>query len=639
MAGPIGCGKTTMVLCWGWAGSAPPVYVNCDLRRRANAPLTPRDLGELKREVLLQLGIPASALLPIGPELDVQYLRATAERQITLIVENAIQVSEIAALTPCSPTSLMLVTVRQLTGELRDAYDFVVLDGLDDDGALDLLAHSYGRHHLDSELEEAKALLDYCDRMPWPLRMLGVELGRRVDEDGAVSSVLAGFRATDLPRFAESITGWAARSCSQLPEPIMRDVAALAGHPGQEFTRASASYLLGHAADDAIAALQDAGLLAVGIKGRFRLHQHVHNYAVEYAGRFDIDLDHFSARTVTYYADNAVAGDHHAGDRLRAYGQRRVAPWSLSGPPGKWMVAERHVWPDLVATAYRMRRDVDVCQLCGALELLMLTEGEHDLYAIVNEYGILSAERSGNPRLIVRAHQAQSRAHRGQHQFELASSELAIAEQFLKACSSDYIDRQDYSSVSEFRGDLYLDIGQAENAAAAYRRSVAVDQEIDDKRSFSIDARKLAKSLVVMGGDNDLAEALRWLDAAEPAAAEEVRTHGPRNLGRLRMVRADALTAMNNISDAKAEYELADQDIEKSGSRDNYWIELNDIAGRIAFLSGDAFKAREYWQPILDYYIKVAHPRMSDFQQKVNGCEPIDPKKESVFRRLWARPR
>jgi tetratricopeptide (TPR) repeat protein len=340
----------------------------------------------------------------------------------------------------------------------------------------------------------------------------------------------------------------------------------------------------------------------------------VRDYAIEQARRAGRDPGPAFQRVLRHYTDTAVAVDWNTGDRLRVYDPGTIGSTSLST---KWLAAEWLVWPDLIATAHRLGWHVEVTRLCGALELLINVHGEPGLYATINQTGIRSAEQLGDARLIVRAHATQGRAYTRLHRSHEAFAELAIAERTLAECAGEDIDQQQASSVFEFQGDAHADVGESSSAIAAYRRSVAIDETLGDHRALSIHARKLASALGAIG---QFAEAIDWLNRAEPAARAEASTHGRRNLGRLRMVQAEIQLALGGIDAARLAHEQAQQDIEHSGSMKSYWVELKDIAAQVAFRSGDIPTARSHWESLLQFYLGNGHPRSAIYQEKLNTC-------------------
>jgi tetratricopeptide (TPR) repeat protein len=633
IAGQFGVGKTAFVrrIAHDVAERFPggQVYIDLDEWRDGDA----LRVAEIERHVLGQVGV--SVVEAAAPDVSQQYLGSLLRRRFVLVLENAVGVEEVSRLAQPWPCSLVLVTTRMLTDELRiwsSPDRLVELHGVDEAGAWDLLASRCGEAMLAAEPDATRRLLRLGDWMPFAILQFGSMLARRAGEPGAVAAVLAEFRSA--PDSAAVIQLCLDRTFDALSPSTVDGLLALASHPGEEFTYTSAEAMLGRPARPTLDELMDACLIERAPHGRLRLHRLVRDYADRLARRRAVDPDPHFDRVLSFYRDRAVAADLSEGDRLRCYPiPRGLSTWSVPGVnPIDWLEIESGTIVDLIKQAYGRRRNVAVVQLCGALEVLLNNRGYHWRCAEAFDWGIASAKELGEPRVQARLHAMQGRLFTLLHVFDRAAAELDIASNLLADARPDDDGRPHdagpddtsrenarlASSVLEFHGRLHEEMAEHQPAPeyspaiACLRRAVDIDRRAGLSRGLGLHLRMLANLLVKVERPQ---EAKTLLEEALDI------TEGERNRARVQMVLTKAYTKIGDLARARAAVAQA-RALVGQVHVTQYDLELADIEAEIAFRAGEVEVARARWGWVADRYCDWGHPKFSVYLAKLDQLPP-----------------
>jgi tetratricopeptide (TPR) repeat protein len=596
IAGQLGAGKTAFVrrIAHDVADRFPggQVYVDTDDWRDGETLRT----AEIERYVLGQLG--AAEIEAAEPALHQQYLSSLLRRRFVLILENVAGVDEARPLAQPWPCSLVLVTTRRLTGDMRiwsTPDRLVPMHGLDEAGAWDLLASRCGPAMLAAEPAAAGRLLDICDRMPFAILQLGSILDRRRGEPGAVAMVQAEFETGD-----DVIRRCLADTLAQLSSSTLESLTVLARHPGENFTYRSAAAMLGHPAGRSLDELIDACLVE-NAGGRLRLHRLVR----QYAGARQVDDGPYFDRLLAFYRDWAVAADLSTGERLRRYPIPAGLEWPALDPID-WLDAESATIVELVKQAHLRGRHVEVVQLCGPLEVLLNHRGYHWRCAEAFDWGIRSAASLDDRATLARLHAMLGRVFTLLHLFDRAASALDTAYRLL----ADLDDARLESSIMEFRGRFHEERSEYDTAISYLRQAVSLDLSAGLSRPLRLHRRMLANLLVKA---DQPAEALPLLDGA--GTGEE------RNDARVQMVLAKAYTALGDLDRARSALTQARTLASRSGAT-QYDLELADIEASLAFRAGDVEAARSLWGWVADRYGDWGHPRFNEYLEKLDRLPP-----------------
>jgi hypothetical protein len=611
VAGARGAGKTALARQVGFdlvTGDRAHARAHVDLDDyRTGAALR---IVEVQQEVLRQLNV---EVIDEGPAAVAdQYLRALVFRRFVLVLDNVAGAAEAERLAHPWPCAVVLATTRMLDSDLRAwcPTDPVVLFGLDDTGAHELLAAKCGAAMTAAEPGAVAELIRLCDAIPSTLLQSAARLVRRRGEPGAVASLVRRLGAE--PDTAAVIDASVRDGIAELSAGTAGDLALLAGHPGTDFTVESAAALLGHSAHGTVDELLDAGLI-VRTGERLRLLWAVRRQApAPDTDRNDAFITWFRdlAGAADLAMDPAGVTDRARDGRLRRYPAPPVLPWPLpERRPVDWLQAEAHNVLDVLREAYGRGRHVEVVQICGALEALLTHRGHHWLCVEANRWGSASASALGWTAAVARLHALQGRIHTLVGLLDEAQAELDTAGKLLAGLG----DRQLESSLLEFRSRLAQERGDPVAAEPEMRRAVAIDHEIGDRRAAGLHHRMLANLLAEAGRGR---EALALLDGGSVPAGDD------RNAGRLHLVRAKAHAAEGDATAAGDELRLARDGFRRSGAQ-LYEDELTDVEARVARLAGDVEAARARWGWLADRYILAGHRRSAYYIDQLNILPPV----------------
>jgi len=582
--------------------------VDLDVLRDGDLPLPP----EAKRHVLRQWGI--SEIAESEPELSQQYLCAGLHRRVLLVVENVLDAEEIDALAPGWPAALVLATTRRLTADLRSRYRWFEIGGLDEDGARDMLAgHCGSPAMLAAEPAATATLLRQFGYLPRALQLLGGMLAFHADDDRPVATLLDRFAAEGISDTDGLLGRSLADTVAQLSQRGRADLLLLATHPAGEFTLAGADALLGTSARPGVDELRELGLVEV-VGGRYRMSWSIRRYTAELAA--PVDSDAAFDRLLSFYVDRAVAADLAGGERMRYYAIPPVRPWDADRDRIGWLDDEADVLVALVEHAGTRGRFEQVGQLCGALEMLSVHRGRHEMCLRAFQWGVRAAERLGARALLARQHALSGRAATMLHQFDRATAELDAAWRVAATVDEPALT----SSISEFTGRLAEERASTRPAPdwrpaiAAFTSSIEIDRRLGGGRALGLHARMLANVLVKDGR----------ADAALPLLAEAAANTVPgddRNASRVHTVWAKAFVVLGDLPAARRELDRATT-LAANAKAVHYREELTDLAAEIEFREGDIDGARSRWGALAQECVDAGHPRSGVYFAKLTWPPP-----------------
>jgi len=602
ITGPRGAGKSALVckLAEDLRDRYPDGQLYVDLEKYRDGSVVRR--SEVAARILRGLGVEANLVTTGTADLWAQYRSVTARRRFLLALDNAEVASDLRELVPPSPSSLVLVTAIRPGDDLLAEYPAppIEIGGLGRDFALELLGRFSAPAVIEAERAAAVELAGLCDHMPFALVLAGIRVGKRSRRGpGAVASVLAGFRETGALGGIDVIAMAFEQSFAELSPDAAELCRLLASHPGPDFTTASATAVFGKPAGDALDELADAGFLASTGTPRQQLFNLIREGALR-RGAKDVAV----TRALEFYRDQAVAADHHTSpDRLRCYAPISVPTPDFEGKhPLDWVDDARETYGALAYQAFERKRDVELGQICGALEVLMLNRGHHRLFAHINHWGLLAAKRLGDPALTTRILSQQGRTFFLLHDFDRAQPLLEEALETVRTLDDPALE----SSVQEFCGRFHEEKGLLPAAADFLWRAVTLDRAMADagRRSLGIHSRMLANVLLKAGVYEQV-----W-PLLDEAARQFPRTDS-RNLGRVSMVRAKYLRAVGRHEDA--ERELLEAWRLTSGAT-QYTAEFEEEFGRLCAARGDHARAHTHFQRAWQTYFDAGHPREAEFR-------------------------
>ncbi|MFJ2723062.1 AfsR/SARP family transcriptional regulator [Streptomyces sp. NPDC087437] len=420
-----GIGKTRLVLHWAHQNldRFPDGQLYVDLRGFDPSGEPPFAPAVAVRGFLDALGV-ASESVPLDVQAQVGLYRSLVQgRRMLIVLDNAADAEQAAALLPGSATCTVLVTSRRRLAGLASAYGarFLTLDVLTDPEARELLARHVGHDQAAAEPEAVAGLLEHCAGLPlaisvvgaraaahsaFPLAVLAEELK---DESARLDALDAGdLTANVRAAFTVSYHALTARAA---------EVFRLVGlAPGPEIGQAAIASLVAWPATvlrAALRELENAHLIQQTEPGRYRLHDLARLYAVEQAKTGLADgSDEALLRVVDFYLHTAYTAaqrlDPHR-DEIRLVAARPgVTPLALADHDAAlaWFTVEHPVLLSSIDLAVRTRHYAHAWQLAWALETFFDYRGHWHDWTASQHIALEAAQRLGNVSWKAAAHRS-----------------------------------------------------------------------------------------------------------------------------------------------------------------------------------------------------------------------------------------
>jgi tetratricopeptide (TPR) repeat protein len=185
IAGRAGVGKTALAtrVAHRLRPSFPDGQLYVNLR---GAEAKHMESAEVLGELLHELGVARAAIRDELGERTQQYRDQLANRRILVVLDNAAEAAQVRPLLPESPGSAALITSRAQLDELEEATHEIVLDVLEEDQAIELLAKVVGAERVAAEPEAARMIVELCNHLPLAVRIAGAQLPATGDAPLAV---------------------------------------------------------------------------------------------------------------------------------------------------------------------------------------------------------------------------------------------------------------------------------------------------------------------------------------------------------------------------------------------------------------------------------------------------------------------
>ncbi|WJY37032.1 BTAD domain-containing putative transcriptional regulator [Streptomyces sp. P9-2B-2] len=332
LSGLGGVGKTALALHVAHSVRAcfPDGQLYVDLQGTGRAPA---DSGAVLTHFLRALGVAASAVPDGLEQKSALYRSLIADRRVLVLLDNARDSAQVRPLLPGAPGCAVLVTGRTRTLALPGA-GRVDVEVLDEAEALALLGAIVGAERAAAEPEAARELVAVCGGLPLAVRIAAARLASRpgwtlADLVARLSERrrLDELRVGDLGVEATFRAGYEA-----LGPGLAHAFRALALGSLPTFCRAAAAALLDttdDAAEAAVEALVDAGLVEAHGEDRYRYHDLVGLFARRLGERHESPAERAAAQHRCF--DHVRATVLTAARLIRPHG----APPDLLRRPGR----------------------------------------------------------------------------------------------------------------------------------------------------------------------------------------------------------------------------------------------------------------------------------------------------------------
>ncbi|MGW2514289.1 BTAD domain-containing putative transcriptional regulator [Streptomyces scopuliridis] len=449
IGGSGGIGKTWLALHWAHDNidRFPDGQLYVDLRGfdPSGEPVTP---AAAVRGFLDALGVDSGAV-PVDVQAQIGLYRSLVQgKRMLVMLDNAADAEQAAALLPGSTTCTVLVTSRRRLAGLTSAHGarMLTLDVLTDSEARELIRRHLGEGRAAAEPEAVAALLKHCAGLPLAISVVAARAAAHPDFPLAVlaedlqdeSARLDALDAGDLTSSVRAAFTVSYRALTVGAAEVFRLVGLA---PGPEIGLAAVGSLVARPATAVrvtLRELENAHLVRQFVPGRYRMHDLVRLYAAERAGHDQSEESRQQAmrRLTDFYLHTTYAGDrilspmHHQSLELGLPSDGSTVE-SLSGQEGvlTWFRTEHACLLAAQRLAAEQGWDVLVWQLAWVLDGFLWRQGRLHDHVTLWRTGLAAAERLGVANMRARAHRRLGHvcARAGNHDDALEHTHLALA--------------------------------------------------------------------------------------------------------------------------------------------------------------------------------------------------------------------
>ncbi|MFJ9214317.1 AfsR/SARP family transcriptional regulator [Streptomyces sp. NPDC102264] len=429
IGGSGGIGKTRLVLHWAHQNvdRFPDGQLYVDLRGfdPADEPVAP---VVAVRGFLDALGV-ESGSLPLDAQAQIGLYRSLVQgRRMLIVLDNAANAEQAAALLPGNARCTVLVTSRRRLAGLASAQGarLLTLDVLAEPEARNLLVHHLGRDRGTTEPEAVSALLEHCAGLPLAISVVGARAAAHPDFPLAVlaeelKDESARLDALDAGDLSASVRAAFMVSYHALTAGAAEVFRLMGPAPGPEVGQDAVGSLIARPvanARTALRELENAHLVQQTVPGRYRLHDLTRLFAAEHARDEQADVSGEALlRLVDFYVHTAHTAaellDRHRDSIRLAAARPGVMPQELADHDAAldWFTREHPVLISTIDLAVRVGRDLQVCQLAWALETFFDYRGHWHDWAASQLIALDAAERLGDRSWKAAAHRSLGSVH------------------------------------------------------------------------------------------------------------------------------------------------------------------------------------------------------------------------------------
>ncbi|MFG2338007.1 BTAD domain-containing putative transcriptional regulator [Streptomyces yangpuensis] len=555
-----GMGKTTLAVhaAHRLADRHPDGQLHIDLHgfTPGGAPMAPAAALD---GLLRTLGTPGDRI-PEDLEGRTALWRAKLDgRRVLLLLDNAVDATQVRPLLPASPGSLVLITSRGRLLDL-DGAEWVSIGTMEPEDSTSLMAETLGTARVTAEPEASAELAQLCGHLPLALRIATARLRNRPrwtvrylverlrDETRRMDELSSGER---------SVAATLRLSYLAMDEEYRTAFRILSLYPCAGTDVHSAAALLGTAvrdAEDALEFLLDVHLVQQPDIGLYTFHDLVRSFAQSLRGPATAQDDAAAVeRLLGYYMTTSDAACEvlFPGREQRPTG---IAPYRGERPSFRdpeqavsWFDREQAGLLAAVTLAERSGHDRYVACLSRNIGFHLHAQGQHDEFWSVGHLAVAAARRLGDPALL-----GISLANLGAACWKLGRFEegLEVAAE-ARDTARHAGDRHTEANSESTIGLLMSMLGRYGEALPLLERSVAAARELGNLRAES-------ESLTIL---STLYE--RWGRYPEAAVAARRAIGIDRELG----YRNNEIAALTDLAFAQVgldEYAEADASLKRA---------------------------------------------------------------------------
>jgi tetratricopeptide (TPR) repeat protein len=522
ITGQPGVGKTALAINWAHAVRAdfPDGVLLADLR--GHAADGPTAVSEALGRFLRALGIDTRQSPSDLAELTNLYRSVMIDKQMLVVLDDALTAAQVSPLLPSCPASVAVVTSRQRLSSLTVRGARVIqVDRLNADAAFELLNRTIGGERARAEPHAARELVELCGRLPLAICIAGARLAARSRwpvSEMAEAMVHERERLAALTMEEDAPVHTALDlSYGMLPTEAARLYRLMGLFPGTHFDSgvAAATAVVPRAnAKRQLGALTDANLLDDATGGQYRFHDLTRLHAREMADQHEppavqeeairrmLDWVLVSARnaslTVTpYLQDSSFSPD------IR-YEPMEPLRFTSSSTALDWLDREL---PNVLAAArlaVRSRQWQVAWQLADVMWPVFLFRGRHAERLEFDRLGLGAAHEGGDDLGEAKMLYRIGTAVMDDGQFDQAESYIRQA-----LAAWQRLGHRDRVAGSLRRlGYVAMARGRPGEAADWYARALAAYREAGDDRHIALTLSNLGDALVETGRPLDAITAL-----------------------------------------------------------------------------------------------------------------------------------
>jgi tetratricopeptide (TPR) repeat protein len=628
ISGPAGIGKTALALHWahGLRAGYPDGALYADLH--GHAPDGPAVPGEILVRFLRALGT-SPQQVPAGlAEQTALYRSVTADRNLLVMLDDALTAAQVRPLLPASVAGLTVITSRwRLAGLRPQGARLIQLGRLTPEAALELLAQTMGDDRIRGEPEAARELVHLCARLPlavcvagarlaarprWPIREMADALSQEhrrlavltMDSDTAVGASL------DL-------------SYRALPAAEARLYRLMGLHPGTAFdsgVAAATAAIPGLEARQLLGLLADANLLDDAAGGRYRFHDLTRLHARERAEHDETGparqiairrmLDWFLA-TVTNAGERAMPYRH---DQPRDVQYRPAEQARFASPEDALDWLDRELPSVLAATRFAAAQGLHALawQLTDALWPLFLYRGHYAERIEADISGLASARACADP-----VGEAKMLNRVGLALRDIGQPDQA-AEQFRQALSIWRRLHDDHRVAGSLRrlGFVSVDMRHLDEAIGFFSDALDLYRALGDERHIALTLSDLGAALTRAARPGEAVRHLR--EAVSLLRGVPDRFSMARVLSRMGTAQAQA----GDLADASATLGRAVTIMRETGSppgEADILVALGDLAERAA----QPAEARRRYEEALTIFTRLGAPRAARIRARLEQLRAV----------------